>query len=105
MKQKKELFVRDKLAFNSELFCEALATNLPIYFEKLPALNTNNYNKNFHEFSQTILSTINIHVPKKKSFKGISMSIRKRRFMFKSHFLQGNNSQKLFRKYSKNLRR
>ena len=42
-KKKQELFVRDKSALNSELYCEDLANNLSIYFEKLPALNTDNY--------------------------------------------------------------
>ena len=66
LKKKQELYVRDKSALNSELFCEDLATNLSIYFEKQPALNTGNYNTIFDGFSQTILSTIDIHAPKKK---------------------------------------
>ena len=117
LKKKQELFVRDKSALNSELFCEDLATNLSIYFEKLPALNTGNYKKNFDGFSQTILSTIDIHDPKKKLSrrqqrlqnklwltKGILVSIHKRRFMFKSHFLLGSDGQKsFFRKYSNKL--
>ena len=109
--------VRDKSALNSELFCEDLANNLSIYFEKLPALNTGNYNKIFDRFSQTILSTIDIHAPKKKLScrqqrlqnkpwltKRILVSICKRHFMFKSHFLLGNDGQKsFFRKYSNKL--
>ena len=42
LKNKLELFIRDKSAFNSELYCEELANNLSIYFEKLPALNSFN---------------------------------------------------------------
>ena len=118
LKKKKKLFVRDKLAFNSELHCDDSANNLSIYFEKLPAFNTeDHYNKNFDGFSQAILSTINIHATKKKSSrtqqrlpnkpwltKGILVSIRKRRFMFKSHFLLSNDGQKsFFRKYSNKL--
>ena len=109
LKKKQELYVRDKSALNSELFCEDLASNLSIYFEKLPALNTGNHNTIFDGFSQTILSTIDIHAPKKKLSrrqerlqnkpwltKGILMSIRKRRFMFKSHLLLSNDGQKSF---------
>ena len=66
LKKKQKLFVRDKSAFNAELFCEDLATNLSIYFEKAPASNTGNYNKIFDGFSQTIVLTIDIHAPKKK---------------------------------------
>ena len=110
LKKKQELYVTGKSVLNSELFCEDLATNLSTYFEKLPALITGNYNKNFDGFSQTILSTIDIHAPKKKLShrqqrlqnkpwltKGIKLvSIRKRRFVFKSHFLVGNDGQKSF---------
>ena len=120
LKKKQELFVRVKSDLNSELqlvFCEDLATNLSIYFEKLLALNTENYDKIFDGFSQTILSTIDIHAPKKKLSptqqrlqnkpwltKGILVSIRKRRFMFKSHFLLRNKGQKsFFRKYLNKL--
>ena len=66
LKKKQELFVRGRSAFNSELFCEGLANDLSVSFEKLPALNTDNYNKNFDGFSHTILSTISSHAPKKK---------------------------------------
>ena len=117
LKKKQELFVRDKSGLNSELFCEDLTTNLSLYFEKLPALNNGNYNKIFDGFSQTIPSTIDIHAPKKKLSrrqqrlqnkpwltKGIFVSIRKRRFMFKSYFLLGNDGQNFFfRKYSNKL--
>ena len=83
--------------------------NLSIYFEKLSPLNTDNYYKIFDGSSQTILSTIIIHAPKKELShreqrlqnkpwltKGILVSICKRRFMFKSYFLPNNDGQKYF---------
>ena len=50
LKKKKELLAKDKSAFNSELFCEDIRTNLSIYFEKSPTLNTDNYHKIFNGF-------------------------------------------------------
>ena len=35
LKKKQKFFIRDKSAFNSELYCEDFANNLSIYFEKL----------------------------------------------------------------------
>ena len=80
-------------------------------------MNTGNYNKIFDGFSRTILSTIDIHAPKKKLSrgqqrlqyklwltKGILVSIRKRHFMFKSFFSTRQCQPKIFfRKYSNKL--
>ena len=55
LKKKQELLVRDKSAFNSELYCEDSTNDLSNYFEELPVLNTDNYNKIFDGFSRAIL--------------------------------------------------
>lgn len=107
-------YYRDKSNFDKDKFCDDLNCNLLNFYENSPSLKIENFNNIFNQFTELVLSTINIHAPlkplsrkhvrlKSKPWlsKGILVSIRKRRQMFKSHFLLGdNNEQTFFRKYS-----
>ena len=87
------------------------------YFSSVPDLTLNNFNEIFKEFYRLISKTISQHAPLKRCLrrqrkllkkpwitKGILTSIKKKSFMFKTHFLYGNASQKLFfKRYSNKL--
>ena len=111
------IFYREKSTFRAEAFCEDLHSNLNNSVSTQPVLNTNNYNQSFNLFSQTIMNTIDKHAPlkrisrkQKKLFskpwitKSILVSIRKKRLMIKSHFLEGVAVKKsFFKKYTNKL--
>ena len=108
------MYYRDKSSFCAEHFCEDLNNNLNKLFSAQPALNIENFNKLFNQFAHIILSTINTHpplksLPRKENklkfkpliTKSIFTSIKKKNNMFKSHFINGNQSKKTyFKKYS-----
>ena len=114
----------DKSKFDSDTFNEDLNQTLANYFSSVPYLTLNNFNEIFNEFYRLISKTISQHAPlkrysrrqrkllkakkkrQKKTWitKGILTSIKKKNFMFKTHFLYCNASQKLFfKRYSYKL--
>ena len=107
----------DKSKFDSDVFNEDLNQTLINYFSSVPDLTPNNFNKIFNEFYRLISKTISQHAPLKRYSrrqkellkkpwitKGSLTSIKKKNFMFKTHFLFGNASQKLFfKRYSNKL--
>ena len=108
---------RSKSAFSADAFGKDLYSNLTNSFSDQPALTTDNLNDLFHLFTSVILRTIDKHAPlkplsrrKKRLFgkpwitKGILTSIKKRRAIFKSHFLKGDTEKKsFFKKYTNKL--
>ena len=108
---------RDKRQFNNEAYNEDLFSKLErlIYFH-FP-LNCKNFDSVFDQFVEIIAETINEHAPQKRLSrkqaklalkpwitKGTLTSIRKKNSLFKTHFINGSTSQKLFfRKYSNKL--
>ena len=112
-----KMFYRDKSSFCADSFRNDLQADLCNVFEHQPELTNENFNEMFNLFSHTVLSTINIHAPlkplsrKQKKLsqkpwitKGILTSIKKKRAMFKSHFLSDNLEKKLyFKKYMNKL--
>ena len=110
-------YYRDKSKFDSDsTFNEDLYQTLANYFSSVPDLTLNNFNEIFNEFYRLISKTISQYAPLKRYSrrqrkllknpwitKGILTSIKKN-FMFKTHFLYGNASQKLFlKRYSNKL--
>ena len=83
----------------------------------MPDLDCDNVNNSFNRFVNLLRSIIENHAPLKRLFrrqqklrskpwltKGIHISIRNRRTMFRPLFVLGNNSEKTFyRKYSNKL--
>ena len=110
-------YYRDKSKFDSDTFNEDLNQTLANYFSSVPDLTRNNFNEIFNEFYRLISKTISQHAPLKRYSrkqrkllkkpwitKGILTSIKKKNFVFKTHFLYGNASQKLFfKRYSNKL--
>ena len=108
---------RDKSAFSADAFNKDLYSNQTNSFSDQPALTADSLNDLFHLFTSVILRTIDKHAPlkslprrKKRLFskpwitKGILTSIKKRRAMFKSHFLKGDPEKKsFFKKYTNKL--
>jgi len=110
-------FYRDKSKFNPEVFCDDLNVTLKSYFQNIPAFTQSNFNDIFENFTNLITKVIDVHAPLKKYSrkqrkllnkpwitKGILVSIRKKRIMFKSCFINGDETQKLmFKQYSNKL--
>ena len=111
------MFYRDKTKFRSELFCKDLQTDLDSYFIHRPTLSNENFNELFNNFVHIISHSIDTHAPlrpisrrtrkllqKPWITKGLLTSIKKKRRMFKSHFLSGEEKKKSFYKvYSNKL--
>jgi len=89
------------------LFNEELDQNLINYISNTSTLTRHNFNDIFNGFNKLISQTIDLHAPlkrysrrqkrllKKPSInKGILISIKKKRAMFKSHFFHGTDVQK-----------
>ena len=110
-------YFRDKSKLNILNFCDNLKIILDEHFAEKPLLSKTNFNNLFDDFTRIISSTIDKHAPLKPFSrkqrklmakpwltKGILVSIKKKRSMFKSHLLKGNTSQKIFfKKYSNKL--
>ena len=110
-------YYRDKTNFDSESFNIDLNQILYSYFSNLTSLTDNNFNNVFNKFISLISQSIDKHAPLKKFSrrqqklqkkpwitKGILVSIKRKRSMFISHYVNGNNSQKiLFKKYCNKL--
>ena len=108
VKKAKEPIVlyRAKSKLDINLFNFDLSVALQEYFSSLSPISKKNYNSIFNGFVQ-IVSSVNKHAPLKKCSrrqrklmrkpwitKGILISIRKKNSMFKSHFVNGNETQK-----------
>ena len=81
------------------------------YFISLPKITNNNFDKIFPEFTRIVLQVIDKHTPVKKFshkqnkffkkpwiIKAILVFIKKKHALFKTHFLNENNSQKSYYK-------
>jgi len=109
-------FYRDKSKFYANVFNSDLNESLHNYFVHLPEIISDNYNKVFDEFNNLIWQTIDKHAPLKKFSrkqkkklrkkpwltKDILKSIRIKRKMFKSHYVNGNAAQKMIYKQFSN---
>ena len=97
-----QFFYRDKTKFCSKSFCKELQTDLDNYFSHRPTLSSENFNELFNNFVHIISHSIDTHAPLKPISrrmrkllqkpwitKGLLTSIKKKRRMFKSHFLSG----------------
>ena len=100
---------RSKSKFDSDMLNEDLNQALANHFSSVPDLTLNNFNEIFDEFYRLTSKTINQHAPLKRYSrrqrkllkkpwitKGILTSIKKKNSMFKTNFLYGNASSKLF---------
>ena len=96
------MFYRDKTKFCSVLFCKDLQTDLDNYFSHRPTLPNENFNELFNNFVHITSHSIDTHallrpisrrmrklLQKPCITKGLLTSIKKKRQMFKSHFLSG----------------
>ena len=111
---KNHFYYRDKSNVAPECFREDLETYLTDLTEKQPHLNVLNFNLVFDNFVAIISETINQHAPLKRLSrkkcklvtkpwitKGVYKSIRRKRIMFKPHFMNGSTNEKNFyRKYT-----
>ena len=101
-----QFFYRDKTKFCSESFCKELQTDLDNYFSHRPTLSNENFNELFNNFVHIISHSIDTHAPlrpisrrmrkllqKPWITKGLLTSIKKKRRMFKSHFLSGEEKK------------
>ena len=108
-----QFFYRDKTKFCSESFCKELQTDLDNYFSHRPTLSNENFNKLFNSFVDIISHSIDTHAPlrpisrrmrkllqKLWITKGLLTSIKKKRRMFKSHFLSGEEKKNHFIKFT-----
>ena len=97
-----KLFYGDKTKFCSESFCKDLQTDLDNYFSHRPTPSNENFNELFNNFVHIISHSIDNHAPlrpisrkmrkllqKPWITKGLLTSIKKKRWVFKSHFLSG----------------
>ena len=105
---------RDKSKFCSEDFSEDLFSKLENLMSCNLPLTRENFDAVFDQSVETIAGTIDRHAPQKRLSrkqaklarkpwitKGILISIKKKNFMFKTHFINGNTIEKyLFRRYS-----
>ena len=110
-------FYRNKSKFGTELFGQNLNFSMQRFFLGLPPLTEENFNSIFSNFVKIVSQTIDKHAPLKscscqqrrllkKSWitKEILISIRKKNSMSKSHFINGNETQKfIFRLCSNKL--
>ena len=111
LKNNIKIYRRDKSKFNSEEFCCQLESNLQAFNLQIYSATRDNFNQLFAEFVALIENTIEIHAPLKKLSrkqqklqskpwitKGILISVRHKRKLYKSHFLAGTEIQKRFYK-------
>ena len=110
-------YYRNKFKFKSEDFCDDVQSKFFASIINMPDLDCDNVNDSFNGFVNLLRSIIEIYAPLKCLFrrqlklrskpwltKGIHISIRNKRTMFRPLFLLGNNSEKTFyRKYSNKL--
>ena len=107
-------YYRDRTNFDSTAFSDNLKFALDQVFSQTSALSISNFNEMFDKFVDCVSRIIDKHAPLKRHSrkqkrlmtkplisKGILKSIRKRRSIFNSHFINGNTTQKqFFRQYS-----
>ena len=110
-------FYRNKSKFDTELFGHDLHFSRQRFFLELPPLTDENFNSIFSDFDKIVSQTIDKHAPLKLCLrrqhrllkkpwitKGILISDRKKNSMLKSHFINGNETQKfIFGQYSNKL--
>ena len=112
--KKKKIFIgyyRDKSKSDSEAFNYDLFNALNSYFMNLRNTTNNNFDVICNEFTRIVLHIIDRHAPIKKFTrrqkkllkkpwitKAILASIKKIRVLFKTRYVNGNNSQKSFYK-------
>ena len=110
-------YYRDKSTFSSQSFCDELEITLANFILNQPLLNNDNFDNTFNNFISIISSTIDKHAPLKPLSrkqqklqnkpwitKGILNSIKNKRSMFKSHFINGSDNERSFiRTYSNKL--
>ena len=110
------MFYCDKTKFCSESFCKNLQTDLDNYFSHRPTLSNENFNELFNSFVHIISRSIDTHAPlrpisrrmrkllqKPWITKGLLSLIKKKRQMFKSHFLSGEEKKSFYKVYSNKL--
>ena len=101
-------YYRDKSKFDSDAFNYDLFNALDSYFINLPEITNNNFDEIFNEFTRIVLLMIDKHAPVKKFSgkqkkllkkpwvtKATLVSIKKKHALFKTHFVNSNNSQKI----------
>ena len=102
-------FCGDKSSFSADSFRNDLQADLCNAFSHQPELTQENFNEMFNLFSRIVLTTIDTHAylkplsrkqrklsQKPWITKGILIFIKKKRAMFKSHFLSHNDDKKNF---------
>ena len=93
-------YYRYKSKFNSEDFCDDVQSKFFAYIIKMPNLDSDNVNDSFNGFVNLLRSIIDDHAPLKRLSrrqqklrskpwltKGIHISIRNRRILFRPLFL------------------
>ena len=99
-------FCRDKSSFSADSYRNNLQADLCNASSCQPELTKEYFYEMFNLFSRTVLTTIDTHAhlkPLSRKLsqkpwitKGVLISIKKKRAMFKSHFLSDNDDQKNF---------
>ena len=109
-----QFFYRDKTKFCLESFCKELQTDLDNYFSHQPTPFNENFNELvFNNFVHIISHSIDTHAPLRpisrrlrkllQKFwitKDLLTLIKKKRRMFKSHFLSGEEKKNHFIKFT-----
>ena len=106
---KNYFYYRDKSKFAPKWFCKDLETCLIDLSKKQPHLNDLKFHLAFDDFVKIISDTLNQHAPLKLLLRkkckmankpwiteGIYKSIQRKRFMFKTHFMNGGTNEKKF---------
>ena len=111
------LYRRDKSNFDSKNFLEQLSTNLQLLNEEISEVTSQNFHSIFSNFVATVEKTIELNAPLKKLSrkqrkfeakpwlsKELLILIKQKQNLYKSHFLNGNDTQKShYRQFSNKL--
>ena len=116
-KLNQQLYKRDLLNFNAENFCEDLHKSMQIFFPQDNAINSNNLNKIFSDFIKIVKTAIDNYAPliklsrrqRKLKLKpwitrGLLISIKHKKKLYLSHFINRNTEKRNFyKKYANKL--
>ena len=116
-KPQTSLLFRDTSHFNVDSYCKELNFTVINFLANLEELNKNNFDVKFDAFVTLILNVINKHAPIRRLSrtkqqlnskpwisKDIYQQIRRKRQMYKSHYIKGDEAIKLeYKKFANNL--